>query len=229
MPDLDRSTASAKGPALSPEPAFCSAILVQWVGAAAAGAEAVAAGAAFGSGNGEPAAAGAGAAAAAAGFGFLCFGCVLRGGGPAGFSSANTGLGSSAVVAGVVKSPGVWVTVTGTVSGWYFGRLKVTEKFVSGVGTDTEHGVLQPGPSEVTASAPCGAESSWTCIGGGADLNESNEKEEQPARLSPATAIAMIRRMIPHSTAAISHNPRPDHRGAGTEAQQRGPCSLKDG
>jgi hypothetical protein len=64
------------------------------------------------------------------------------------------------VVAGEVKSPGVRVTVTGTVAGWNLGILKVTEKLVSGVGIETEQGVLQPGPSEVTASAPCGCESS---------------------------------------------------------------------
>ncbi len=96
------------------------------------------------------------------------------------------------VVAGLVKSPGVRVTVTGTLAGWNFGMLKVTEKLVSGAGIVTEQGVLQPGPIEVTASAPCGAESSCTCIGGGADLNESNEKEEQPARLKPAAANTMI-------------------------------------
>lgn len=100
------------------------------------------------------------------------------------------------VVEGVVKSPGAWVTVTGTVAGWNFGRLKVTEKLLSGEGIVTAQGVLQPGPSEVTASAPCGAESSWTCIGGGADLNESNEKEEQPAKPKLATEITMMRRMI---------------------------------
>ncbi|GAB7000042.1 hypothetical protein JCM18382A_48100 [Bradyrhizobium sp. 17-4] len=99
-------------------------------------------------------------------------------------------------MAGLAKSPGERVTVTGTVAGWNFGMLKVTVKLLSGVGIDTEQGVLQPGPIDVTASAPCGFESSCTCIGGGADLNESNEKEEQPARLSPAAAITMIRRMI---------------------------------
>lgn len=163
----------------------------QRVGAAAGG------GAALGAGN---AASGAAAgAAAAAGFGFFFFGRIAlcpRGGGPAGCSSANTGLGSSVVVAGLVMSPGVRVTVTGTVAGWNFGMLKVTVKLASGAGIDTVQGVLQPGPIEVTASAPCGAESSCTCIGGGADLNESNENEEQPARLSPAAAITMIRRMI---------------------------------
>ena len=68
------------------------------------------------------------------------------------------------------------------------------EDRVAGVADDVC--IYQPGPIDVTASAPCGFESSCTCIGGGADLNESNEKEEQPARLSPAAAITMIRRMI---------------------------------
>ena len=82
------------------------------------------------------------------------------GGGPAGLSSANTGLGSTVVEAGVEKSPGLWITCTVTVAGWNLGRLKVTEKPASGAGTETEQGVLQPGPSEVTASAPGGADSS---------------------------------------------------------------------
>lgn len=200
---------------------LCSAILIRYarqrVGAAA---------------GGGAAASGAAGAAAAAGFGFFFFGRIAlcpRGGGPAGCSSANTGLGSSVVVAGLVKSPGERVTVTGTVAGWNFGMLKVTVKLASGAGIDTEQGVLQPGPIEVTASAPCGAESSCTCIGGGADLNESNENEEQPARLSPAAAITMVRRMIHTLTAAISHNPRRDHRSVGTEVQQGEVCSLKDG
>ncbi|BBC00971.1 hypothetical protein BE61_64320 [Bradyrhizobium elkanii USDA 61] len=132
-------------------------------------------------------------------------------------------------MAGVVKSPGTRVTVTGTVAGWNFGMLKVTEKLVSGAGIDTVQGVLQPGPSEVTASAPGGFESSCTGIGGGADLNESNEKEEQPARLSPAAAITMIRRMIHTLLRQSATIPGADHRCVGTEAQQWGACSLKDG
>jgi hypothetical protein len=61
------------------------------------------AGAAEGAGNGDPASAG-----AAAAFGFFGFGRIgfpTFGGGPAGLSSANTGLGSIVVLAGVVKSP----------------------------------------------------------------------------------------------------------------------------
>jgi hypothetical protein len=54
------------------------------------------------------------------GFGF--FGRIIfrasRGGGPAGWSSANTGLGSIVVDAGVVKSLGIRMTCTGTVAGW---------------------------------------------------------------------------------------------------------------
>ncbi|MGY3466505.1 hypothetical protein ACVW0I_003376 [Bradyrhizobium sp. LM6.11] len=114
---------------------------------------------AFGSGNGEPAAgaASAGAAADAAGFGFLGR-CGLRTGfgGVAGWSSAKTGLGSVVTEAGVVKSPGFLMTFTGTLAGWYFGRAKATVKGASGAGIETEQGVLQPGPSEVVASAPGG-------------------------------------------------------------------------
>src|ERR1700682_2093604 len=120
------------------------------VGCAAAGG-----GAAVGLGNGEPAA---GASAALGFFGF--FGRItLRrafGGGPAGLSSANTGLGSTVVEAGVAKSPGLRMTCTGTVTGWNFGRLKVTEKPLSGAGTATEQGVLEPGPGGVTRWAPGG-------------------------------------------------------------------------
>jgi hypothetical protein len=50
-------------------------------------------------------------------FGFSIFPAAL-GGGPAGCSSATTGLGSIVVEAGVVKSPGIWITCTGTVAGW---------------------------------------------------------------------------------------------------------------
>ena len=144
--------------------------------------------------------AGAGAAAALGGFG--CFGRIgLRafGGGATGLSSANTGLGSVMVVGGEAKSPGLRITWTGTVTGWNLGLAKVTEKPASGAGTSIEQGVLQAGPSEVVASAPGGADSSATFTSGGADLKESSEKDEHPARLAPATAIAMTRRMIDHS------------------------------
>src|SRR5882757_11008364 len=151
-------------------------------------------GAALGSGNGEPAAAGA-ALGCFGFFGRITFRTAF-GGGPAGLSSANTGLGSTVVEAGVEKSPGLRITWTVTVAGWNLGRLKVTEKPLSGAGTETWQGVLQPGPSEVTASAPGGADSSWTWIGGGVGFRESSENEEHPARLIPATAIAMTRRMI---------------------------------
>ena len=110
-----------------------------------------------GFGNGEAA-----AGAAAAGFGFGFFGRIglARGGGPAGFSSATTGLGSTVVDAGVEKSPGLRITWTGTVTGWNFGIAKVTVKPVSGAATAIEQGVLQPGPTEVVASAPDGTDSS---------------------------------------------------------------------
>jgi len=101
------------------------------------------------------------AAGAAAALGF--FGRIgLRGGGAAGLSSANTGLGSMMVVAGPVASPGLRITCTGTVSGWNLGIAKVTEKPASGAGISTEQGVLQAGPSEVVASAPGGVDSSAT-------------------------------------------------------------------
>jgi hypothetical protein len=121
------------------------------------------------------------------------------GGGPAGLSSANTGLGSTVVEAGVEKSPGLRITWTVTVAGWNLGRLKVTEKPLSGAGTSIEQGVLQAGPSEVVASAPGGSDSSATFTIGGAGLKESKESDEQPARLAPVTAIAMTRRMMDHS------------------------------
>jgi hypothetical protein len=109
-----------------------------------------------GFGKGEP------AAAALGGFGL--FGRIgFRagfGGGPAGLSSANTGLGSTMVEAGEPKSPGFRITWTGTVTGRNLGMAKVTAKPASGAGTATEQGVLQPGPSEVVASAPGGTDSS---------------------------------------------------------------------
>jgi hypothetical protein len=81
----------------------------------AGGYRAGAAAGAVGVGNGDA------AGAAAAGFGFGFFGRIgLRaafGGGPAGWSSPTTGLGSIDVDAGVEKSPGILITWTGTVSG----------------------------------------------------------------------------------------------------------------
>ena len=109
------------------------------------------------------------------------------------------GLGSMMVVGGEVKSPGLRITWTGTVAVWNLGIANVTEKPASGAGTSTEQGVLQPGPNEVVASAPGGSDSSATFVSGGADLKESSEKDEHPARLAQATAIAMTRRMIDHS------------------------------
>ncbi|GEC44838.1 hypothetical protein BJA01nite_24800 [Bradyrhizobium japonicum] len=100
--------------------------------------------------------------------------------------------------AGVVKSPGFLITFTGTLAGWYFGSAKATVKGASGAGTETEQGVLQPAPSEVVASAPGGLDSSRTWTVGGADLNMSQDIEEQPPRLAPASAIAMKRRMTTH-------------------------------
>ena len=147
-----------------------------------------------GVGTADPAA----GAAAALGF-FGRIGLRALGGGATGWSSANTGLGSMMVVAGLVASPGLRITCTGTVTGWNLGIAKVTEKPASGAGTSIEQGVLQAGPSEVVASAPGGTDSSATFTSGGADLKESRENDEHPARLAPVTAIAIIRRMIGHS------------------------------
>jgi hypothetical protein len=126
-----------------------------------------------GAGNAESAGAG---AAPLGGFGF--FGRMIFffggfGGGPAGRSSAVTGLGSTLTDAGVVKSPGNLVAWTGTVAGWNPAIEKVTENPPSGIGTGIVQGVLQLGPTEVRASAPCGVESNCTCAvsaGGGLDL-----------------------------------------------------------
>jgi hypothetical protein len=60
--------------------------------------------------------------------------------------------------AGVVRSPGFLMMFTGTLAGWYLGSAKATVNGASGAGTETEQGVLQPGPSEVEASAPGGLE-----------------------------------------------------------------------
>lgn len=166
---------------------------IQRAAGAAAGGGGGGAAAAAGCGNGEPAA----PVAAAAGFGLGLRGtlrCGLRGGG-VGCNSPTTGFGSIVVVAGVVKSPGVRTTCTGTVSGSNLGSEYVTEK-LSVAGTATEHGVLQPGPTDVRASAPGGTDSSWTVTVGGVGLNESMENDEQPARPRPATEITMKRRML---------------------------------
>ena len=88
------------------------------------------------------------------------------------------------------------MTCTGTVTGWNLFSVKVTEKPASATGTAMKQGVLQPGPREVSASAPDGTESSWSCRVGGVDVKASKENEEQPARVNPAAAIAMTRRMI---------------------------------
>src|SRR5271170_2370586 len=77
--------------------------------------------AAAGAGNAESAGGGGAAASPFGGLGF--FGrtpCLLGGfgGGPAGWSSATTGLGLTLVVPADRNSPGLWTTVTGTVAGW---------------------------------------------------------------------------------------------------------------
>jgi len=76
--------------------------------AGSGGISAPSAGAGAGFGKGESAA---GAAAASGGFGFFGrIGLRTFGGGPVGLSSANTGLGSTVVEAGLVKSPGIRIT-----------------------------------------------------------------------------------------------------------------------
>jgi hypothetical protein len=105
-------------------------------------------------------------------------------------------LGSKVVVAGEVKSPGTWVTCTGTVRGWYFGSVNYTEKLSALSGTEIEQGVLQLDPSELVASAPGGTESTGIETVFGAGLRASIDREEQPARPRPATAITMTLRMV---------------------------------
>jgi hypothetical protein len=107
---------------------------------------------------------------------------------------------------------------TGMLAGWYLGSAKATVNGASGAGTETEQGVLQPGPSEVLASAPGGLDSSWTWTVGGADLNMSQDIEEQPPRqvaprrLAPANAIALTRRMTIHFYCDEPPHPRADLR-----------------
>src|SRR5258708_39680451 len=86
-------------------------------------------------GNGEPAA---GAAAAFGGFGRI--GLRTLGGGPAGFSSANTGLGSMMVGAGGGETAGVPGTRAGNVTGWHLGGAKEAAKAATGGRPHTEAG-----------------------------------------------------------------------------------------
>lgn len=155
-------------------------------------------------GKGEP------VAEAEAGCGFFGLARTGLGGGPIGLSSAMTGLGSTVVEAAVVKSPGLLMTCTGTLAGWNLFMVKVTDKPVVSAGTAIEQGVLQVCPVEVRASAPDGTDSSATCTVGGADLKESSENEEQPARPIPATAITNTRRMTRHSNCGeLPQSPEP--------------------
>jgi hypothetical protein len=109
--------------------------------------------------------------------------------------------------------------------------VKVTEKPPSGTGTAMAHGVLQPGPKVVRASAPDGTDSSWSCTIGGAGFKASQENEEHPVRQAPATAIAMTRRMINPSLLLrlAATIPGIDHKSVGTAAQPCGPASLING
>src|SRR3954462_1979907 len=106
-----------------------------------------------GAGKAEPVVAGAAAGAAAdfCGFGFFGRMCLTAfGGSPgAGCSSATTGLGSITPGGESLKAPVLRSTCTGMVAGWYLSIVKVTLKPESGAGTETVHGVLQPGPSDV--------------------------------------------------------------------------------
>ncbi len=190
-----------------------------------------AAGGGFGFGNGE-AAAGAVAVDALGGFGFL--GRIFRlralGGGATGLSSANTGLGSIVVEAGVVKSPGFRITWTGTVTGRNLGIAKVTVKPVSGAATATVQGVLQAGPTDVVASAPEGTEFEldlnrrWRRLEGvegergtagqtgPGDGNRDNTTHDQPPSCGKNATIPIW-----------------DHRSAGTELQPGRVNSLRNG
>ena len=94
------------------------------------------------------------------------------------------------------------------------GSVKVTVKS-SRAGTETEQGVLQPGPSEVRASAPERAwNSSWTVTVGGVDLNESirmwRTTNSRPGR-GPLAAITMTRRMV-HPSLSCGEPPQPPAR-----------------
>ena len=60
----------------------------------------------------------------------------------------------------------------------------------------TEHGVRQPGPSEVFASAPGGNDSSCKLIGFGADLKRSRlGSDEHPASNAAEARNAALLRM----------------------------------
>ena len=66
-----------------------------------------------------------------------------------------------------------------------------------GPGPKPSRGSCSPVPARSWRRPRVAPSSSWTCRTGGADLNMSKEGiDEQPARVAPATAIAMTRRMI---------------------------------
>ena len=145
------------------------------------------AGAGVGVGNTEPESAGAAAAGAAAvfgGFGFLGLRAGF-GGGPAGLSSLTTGFGSMLVDAGVEKSPGTLTTCTWTVAGRNLSLVKVTENPASAAATATEQGVVQPGPSEVLASAPDGTEFELELHGGRRRLEGIQRKRRAAGETCP--------------------------------------------
>jgi hypothetical protein len=59
---------------------------------------------------------------------------------------------------------------------------------------------------------------------GGVGLKVSQENEEQPARLAPATATTMTRRMLnPSLVRQTATIPIPDHKSVRTAAQPDGP------
>ena len=117
----------------------------------------------------EAAAAGAGrpvrAAAAAVLASSAASACGAFGGGAAGWSSANTGLGSMMVVGGEAKSPGLRIDLDRNRDRLELGHREGDGEAGVGRGHAIEQGVLQAGPSEVVASAPGGADSSATCTG----------------------------------------------------------------
>src|SRR5258708_16450554 len=92
----------------------------------------------------------AGAAAPLGGFGFFGLRIVFRaaplGGGPAGCSSATTGLATTVVDAGVEKSPWIRRTCTGTVAGWHFFFRQLPDKPLTGPPTATPPAPPPPPP-----------------------------------------------------------------------------------
>ena len=122
------------------------------------------------------------------------------GGGPAGCSSATTGFGIDGRPATRDRrgrAAPEW-SPAGTCSRCRSRRIRCP-----GPSPRPSRASCSQDRAEVRASAPCGVESSWTCTVGGPGLKASRENEEQPARLNPAAAIAMVRRMIDPSLCSV--------------------------